>query len=198
MKIVVVVALALGLAALAKFAADAAPQAQNPQSWRTCCGASPWPQGSGMMGGGMMGGSMMGGGTMGGGMTGGSLARHRVAMQGGVPAPYASESNPLPRTAATIDHGAGVYAANCASCHGASGLGDGAVAKSLTPRPANLAWLSNMPTSRWDPFMYWTVAEGGVRFGTGMPAFKGSLSKGDIWAVIAYIQAHLPQAKAAR
>jgi mono/diheme cytochrome c family protein len=41
--------------------------------------------------------------------------------------------------------------------------------------------------------MYWTVAEGGAQFGTAMPAFKDGLSKDEIWAVIAYIQARLPQ-----
>jgi mono/diheme cytochrome c family protein len=46
----------------------------------------------------------------------------------------------------------------------------------------------------WDPFLYWTVAEGGARFGTAMPTFKDTLSEDDIWAVIAYIQAQLPQA----
>jgi mono/diheme cytochrome c family protein len=46
---------------------------------------------------------------------------------------------------------------------------------------------------QWDPFMYWTVAEGGTRFKTAMPAFKDTLSQDDIWAVIAYIQAQLPQ-----
>lgn len=140
-----------------------------------------------------MGGGMMGGGMMGGGMMGqGSMARHHVAMAGGVPAPYTHLANPLPRTAATIERGARVYAANCASCHGANGLGDGPAAAGLNPRPANLAWLSNMRMSRWDPFMYWTIAEGGAQFRTAMPAFKNTLSKNDIWAVTAYIQAHLP------
>jgi hypothetical protein len=40
--------------------------------------------------------------------------------------------------------------------------------------------------AQWDPFMYWTVAEGGAQFGSAMPAFKDALSKDDIWAVIAY------------
>ena len=45
----------------------------------------------------------------------------------------------------------------------------------------------------WDPFMYWSLAEGGAPFGTEMRAYKDALSKDDIWAVIAYIQAELPQ-----
>jgi mono/diheme cytochrome c family protein len=146
----------------------------------------------------MMGGGMMGPRAMGGGMMGGSMRRNHAAMMGGVPAPYANLTNPLPHTTATVDRGAAVYTANCASCHGATGLGDGPASSNLNPRPANLAWLSRMPMIRWDPFMYWTVAEGGVPFGTAMPAFKDSLSKEDIWSAIGYIQAHLPQAKAAR
>lgn len=129
---------------------------------------------------------------------GGSMGRHRVAMMGGVPPPYSNVSNPLPQTSATIERGAKVYAANCASCHGEAGFGDGEAARNLNPHPANLAWLSNMPMSRWDSFMYWTVSEGGAQFGTGMPAYKDRLAKDDVWAVIAFVQAHLPQVKASR
>jgi mono/diheme cytochrome c family protein len=120
------------------------------------------------------------------------MARNHAAMMGGVPAPYTTLSNPLPRTQATVERGGKVYAANCASCHGGTGLGDGPAGRGLTPPPYNLAWLSRMPMSNWDPFMYWTVAEGGAPAGSAMPAFKDSLSKEDTWAVIAYIQAHLP------
>jgi mono/diheme cytochrome c family protein len=159
----------------------AAPQSE----WRGCCGVAAWPQapagsapGSGMMGGGI---GMMG-----------SMPRNHAAMVSGVPAPYANLHNPLPRTTATIDRGAQVYSANCASCHGPSGYGDGPAAQNLNPRPANLAWLSRMPMSRWDAFMYWTVSEGGAPFGTAMPSFKTSLSSENRWAAIAYIQARLP------
>lgn len=55
-----------------------------------------------------------------------------------------------------------------------------------------------MPMSNWDPFMIWTVSEGGAPFHTAMPSFKDTLSEQDRWAAIAYIQAHLPQAKAGR
>jgi mono/diheme cytochrome c family protein len=133
---------------------------------------------------------MMGGGQ--GGMMGGSTARNHAAMAGSIPAAYANLRNPLPQTAATVERGAKVYAATCASCHGQTGYGDGPAASGLNPRPANLAWLSRMPMSRWDPFMFWTVSDGGAPFGTAMPSFKDSLSEADRWAVIAYIQAHLP------
>jgi mono/diheme cytochrome c family protein len=123
----------------------------------------------------------------------GSMPRHHAAMMSGIPAPYDAMTNPLPRTRETVERGARVYAENCESCHGATGFGDGAAGRQLSPPPGNLAWLSEMPMGQWDPFMYWTVAEGGTQFGTAMPAFKDGLSKDDIWAVIAYVQAQLPQ-----
>jgi mono/diheme cytochrome c family protein len=135
---------------------------------------------------------MMGHGMMGHGMMGGSMARHHQAMMGTVPAPYTGVRNPLPVTAKTVEHGGEVYSAQCASCHGATGYGDGPAAAGLVPPPANLAWLSRMPMSRSDSFMFWTISEGGAQFDTAMPAFKSKLSKDDIWAVTAYIQAHLP------
>ena len=123
----------------------------------------------------------------------GSMARMHFAMMAGVPAPYNSLSNTLPRTPETVNRGATVYEQNCASCHGKTGAGDGPVGRTLAPAPANLARLSQMPMVQWDPFMYWTVAEGGAQFDSAMPAFKDTLSKDDIWSVIAYIQARLPQ-----
>lgn len=123
----------------------------------------------------------------------GSMPRHQLAMVWGVPEPYHSLDSPLPRTSKIIKRGVAVYAKYCASCHGDTGIGDGEAGRSLSPSPGNLAWLSQMPMALWDPFMYWTIAEGGTQFGTAMPAFKDALSKDDIWAVIAYIQARLPQ-----
>ena len=101
--------------------------------------------------------------------------------------------NPLSRTRATVERGEVVYDSNCASCHGPNGAGDGEAGKGLNPPPGKLVWLSQMPMVEWDPFMYWTVAEGGAQFGTAMPAFKDTLSNDDIWAVVAYIQARMPR-----
>ena len=132
---------------------------------------------------------------MGQGVTGSSMLRNQAVMMEGVPDAYAAFRNPLLRTRATIERGARVYARSCAACHGDTGLGDGPAGRALSHPPANLAWLSRMPASLWDPFMYWTITEGGALLHTAMPSFKDSLSKGDRWAVIAYIQARLPRSK---
>ena len=128
-----------------------------------------------------------------GGRNDGRLAAPPLRHDGGNSEAYRSLTNPLPRTEKTVERGASVYQQNCASCHGATGEGDGPASRGLNPPPANLAWLSQMPMVEWDPFMYWSVAEGGAPLGTAMPAYKGVLSKNDVWAVIAYIRAQLPQ-----
>ena len=112
-------------------------QQSNPVPWNRCCGLSPWPaMGPGMMGGGMMGGGYGKGGMMGGGGGGyGSMPRMHFAMMSGVPAPYNSMSNPLPRTRETVERGAKLYEQNCASCHGTTGLGDGPVGRNSRRHP---------------------------------------------------------------
>jgi mono/diheme cytochrome c family protein len=97
------------------------------------------------------------------------------------------------QTCATVERGEVVYDSNCASCHGPNGADDGESGKGLNPPRGNLVWLSQMPMVEWDPFMYWTVAEGGAQFGTAMPAFKDTLSKDDIWAVVAFTQVRMPR-----
>jgi len=182
MKLLKVSVIAAPLLALGAFAV-----LELPRLGRSVALAQPMQPGGGWHG-------MMGGWPMGHGWHGsGPMPRHHVAMMWGIPEPYTSMTNPLPRTQATLDKGATVYAENCLSCHGKEGLGDGEAGRSLSPPPGNLAWLSDMPMSQWDAFMYWTIAEGGAQFGTAMPAFRGSLSKEEIWEVTAYVQAHLPQ-----
>jgi mono/diheme cytochrome c family protein len=174
------VSVMVSAASLATTADAQQAQRQDPNPWSQCCGMGQWPMEPGMMGRGM-------------GPMAGSMPRHHQAMMSGVPAPYAGLTNPLPRTRETLERGAAVYAENCVACHGPTGRGDGEAGRDLVPPPGNLAWLARMPMVRWDPFMYWTVAEGGAPFGTAMPAFKEALSSDDIWAVIAYVQARLPQ-----
>lgn len=120
------------------------------------------------------------------------IPRHRAATTNGVPEPYRSMRNPLPPSPAILARGAAVYDTDCLSCHGPAGKGDGSMGHDLSPSPFDVAWLAEMKISRFDGFMYWTIAEGGAPFGTSMPPFGNKLSAHDIWAVTAYIQAGLP------
>jgi len=122
----------------------------------------------------------------------GPMPRHHMVLTWGVPAPYAGMSNPLRLKQKTFDRGEAIYKRYCAMCHGDDGAGNGEAGRSLNPPPGNLVWLSDVPERQWDEFMIWTISEGGSALGTSMPAYKQLLSREDIWAVTAYIQANLP------
>jgi mono/diheme cytochrome c family protein len=62
----------------------------------------------------------------------------------------------------------------------------------MVPAPADLAWLAGTPRNKSDPYIYWSIAEGGRAFDSEMPAFKQTLSKRDIWSVTAYIRTGMP------
>ncbi len=124
---------------------------------------------------------------MGRGMMGGAAARHHYVMRHGVPPEYAGKTNPLPATPDNIEAGRRLFAENCATCHGASGRGDGPAAKDLHPPPADLAAIRRRPMVS-DSYLYWTIAEGGARFRTAMPSMKDALTDSDIWKLIVYLR----------
>jgi cytochrome c5 len=122
-----------------------------------------------------------------GGMMGGSSARHAYYMRHGLPPSYARMRNPLPATAENLKAGKQLYEQDCASCHGSTGRGDGPAGKSLDPAPSDLTGLGNVPMMS-DGFYYWTIAQGGARFNSAMPAMKGALSEKDIWKLVLYVR----------
>jgi high-affinity iron transporter len=89
----------------------------------------------------------------------------------------------VPAAAPSLGRGEAVYRANCASCHGAAGQGDGALARSLNPPPANLSDADAL--SDQSPLDYFRRISIGV-VGTAMPAFESRLSAEDRWAVALY------------
>ncbi len=121
------------------------------------------------------------------------VKRHRSFMQDGVPLEYRGRISPYPAARMVIDDGSRLYQEHCAACHGPKGLGDGEAGKDLTPSPALLAYLIERPMAV-DEYLLWTISEGGVGFGSEMPAFKGSLSDREIWQIVAYLRAGLPAA----
>jgi mono/diheme cytochrome c family protein len=123
-----------------------------------------------------------------------NMARHQKVVMYGVPAPYGAVRDQLPDTPAKLRRGAAVFDRHCASCHGWSGQGTGSEGFFLVPAPADLEWLARTPKNRSDPYIYWSIAEGGKTFNSEMPAFKRTLSRRDIWSVTAYLQAGMPHA----
>src|SRR5262249_50805142 len=83
---------------------------------------------------------------------------------------------------AMLDQGKSIWTANCQSCHGVTGAGDGPDAK-ISARPVPnfsdpLYLISHSDTDLWN-----TVTNG---LGAVMPSFKGSLDDNARWAVVAY------------
>ena len=136
---------------------------------------------------------MWGPGQMGPGMQQ-RMARHWTFMHQGIPAAYRAARKPLTPDAKTIGEGRALYQDNCASYHGATGLGDGEVANSLNPSPALLAYMIQMPMSV-DEYMLWSISDGGAAFGTAMPAFKDVLTQDEIWKIVTYMRAGFPAAQ---
>ncbi len=76
-----------------------------------------------------------------------------------------------------------LYRKNCAACHGASGKGDGPLAKDLEPPPSNFHSMQRQyQRSVYD--LYNTISLGVS--GTPMPAF-GNLSEQQRWALAFYV-----------
>ncbi len=137
-----------------------------------------------------MGRSMWGHGMMGPGQRQ-RMQRHWTFMHSGVPAEYRGARSPLALTVDVVQAGGALYQKQCAACHGTRGMGDGEEGNDLSPSPALLAHLIQMPMSV-DEYLMWSIAEGGKAFGTAMPAFKDTLSQEERWKIIAYMRAGFP------
>ena len=115
----------------------------------------------------------------------------QVRLAGAYPGAYRGARSTVRATPQVIAEGRTLYSNNCASGHGAQGLGDGQAGRSLEPSPALLRRFVQMPMSG-DEYLLWTISEGGERFGTDMPAFEDKLGEEDIWKIIAYMRAGFP------
>jgi len=119
------------------------------------------------------------------------VLRLSVFANGDVPDEYANAENTVGYTVRGIVEGGKLYATQCRKCHGRLGLGNGDVSQALKPSPAMLAYLVGQSFAV-DQYLLWSIAEGGKPFGTAMPAFKDRLSRKQIFAIVAYLRADLP------
>ena len=108
----------------------------------------------------------------------------------GTPAPpelYAELVNPLIADSKILNNGAILFTADCASCHGLDGQGDGQAGSALDPKPGNLA-LDQVNLS--DAYLFWRISDGGAMKPNGslMPPWKSLLSEMQIWQIISYLR----------
>ena len=90
--------------------------------------------------------------------------------------------NPLPPTAESLQAGQTLYAANCQTCHGAGGRGDGPAAAGLTPPPADLTIHAPLHP---DSDLYGFIQNGIP--GTAMAPLGNVLTDEEIWHIVNYI-----------
>jgi len=97
---------------------------------------------------------------------------------------------PMLADEAMVLTGAACYRDNCAQCHGAPGVAQGAIGKSMQPLPGPLV---DAPR-HWKPRELYWVTRHGIRM-SGMPAWQYRLSDAELWSVVAFMQ-RLPELNA--
>lgn len=88
-------------------------------------------------------------------------------------------------TAEMIAKGKELFAANCKSCHGDNGMGDGPAGAALNPKPRNFHQKEGWTNGREFPQMYKTLQEGIIK--NGMAAYE-YLPASDRIDLISYIR----------
>lgn len=89
-------------------------------------------------------------------------------------------------SADSVAKGKELFAANCASCHGDAGLGDGPAGAALDPKPRNLTKTDEYKYGHMELAGYRTVHYGVD--GTGMAPLGEQLSPEEIWSVVHYVK----------
>jgi len=104
---------------------------------------------------------------------------------------YVTQAKGLPMTGAApspaLLRGAGLYRDNCVVCHGAPGVAQDDIGKSMQPVPGPLADASR----RWRPNELYWITRHGIKM-SGMPAWEFHLADEDLWAVVGFLVA-LPE-----
>jgi high-affinity iron transporter len=90
----------------------------------------------------------------------------------------------MPSRQLDLGEGRALYEANCASCHGASGMGDGPLAKGMEPPPPALGDAAAMRDAT--PALIYRIVSVGIA-GTAMTGWADKLSPDQRWNVVAYV-----------
>ncbi len=98
--------------------------------------------------------------------------------------PETYQNTPVPFDAISISNGSILFSQNCTSCHGPQGKGNGMLAKTFNPPPADLLTEPHTARHTAGDFFHWLtygIAE------TGMPGFSNNMSEEDRWDVVNYM-----------
>jgi high-affinity iron transporter len=90
----------------------------------------------------------------------------------------------LPSRPVDLADGQRLYRMHCSSCHGPTGLGDGAQAKGMVPPPPAVGRAADMRDRT--PAILFRIVSVGVA-GTPMVAWSGTLSVDQRWSIIAWL-----------
>ena len=88
--------------------------------------------------------------------------------------------------------GAGCFRDKCVQCHGAPGVAQGDIGKSMQPLPGPLVDARRY----WQPRELYWVTRHGIKM-SGMPAWDRRLTETELWSVVAFMQ-RLPDLSAAQ
>jgi mono/diheme cytochrome c family protein len=99
------------------------------------------------------------------------------------PPAAANRPNPVAGNANATALGEKLYVANCLTCHGPTGHGDGPGAAALEKKPANLG-ARIRETGEKDGELFWKISEGRAP----MVTWKTSLSETQRWELVNYIR----------
>jgi mono/diheme cytochrome c family protein len=102
------------------------------------------------------------------------------------PVDVMASSQPTPEA---LSRGRDLFKANCTSCHGDNGQGDGAAGRTLNPRPRNFNTLQGWVSGAKVVQIYTTLQEGITR--SGMPSFS-YLPPADRFALIHVVRSLMP------
>ena len=85
-----------------------------------------------------------------------------------------------------VMRGAACFRDKCVQCHGAPGVAQGDIGKSMQPLPGPLVDARH----HWKPRELYWITRHGIKM-SGMPAWEHRMSEEDLWAVVAFL-ARLP------
>lgn len=113
-----------------------------------------------------------------------AMDEHDMEAMHGIPEDAAAVPNPVAADEVSVSAGSQLFAANCATCHGENGMGDGPAAAGLDPKPANLH--EDHVQALTDGALFYIVSNGVE--GTAMPAWGESLGESDLWNVVNFMR----------